>query len=209
MFSVFGPCTVCDAFIGIWFLGMNKGRHRRVRAVREPPEKRIRFGPVPSEQVGLSSESVNHKGYVAVGNRRRLNIKERMGMVLWSVLLWTCTDSARAPLRAPEPPQVLTQECGGLRVQVTLGRRYQSAFVADVFITDAAGQMPSGISRIVLAFTRRTQVDTTTTLVARLRESGHYTPISEFPLTPGSWIVEVIVRRDDGMAVRCLFSFDV
>jgi hypothetical protein len=129
---------------------------------------------------------------------------------LWSVLFWACTEPTHAPFRAPDPPpQVLTQTCGGLRVQLTLDRKRQSALVTDVFITDAAGQILSDISRVVLAFTRKTQANTTTTLVARLRESGHYTPISEFPLTPGSWTVEVIVRRDNGMAVRCSFSFDL
>jgi hypothetical protein len=46
MFSVFVLYTVCDAFIGIWFLRMDKGRHRKVGAVRESLEKRTRFGSV-------------------------------------------------------------------------------------------------------------------------------------------------------------------
>jgi hypothetical protein len=103
----------------------------------------------------------------------------------------------------------LTQECGGLRVQLTLGRRRQSASIADVFITDVAGQMPSDISRVVLAFTRKTQENTTTTLVAGLREAGHYAPTSEFPLTPDPWAVGVMVRRANGTVVSCLFSFDL
>jgi hypothetical protein len=104
---------------------------------------------------------------------------------------------------------VLTQESGELRVQLTLERRRQSTLVADVFVTNTAGQMLSDISRVILAFTRRTQANTTTTLVAELRERGHYTPMSEFPLTTGPWIVEVIVRRDNGIAVNCVFSFDL
>jgi hypothetical protein len=132
------------------------------------------------------------------------------GVVLPVLLCWACSASPRVHLRAPTPPaQVLTQECSGLKVQVTLDRGHQSAFVADVFISDAAGQMPSGISRVVLAFTRRTQANTTTTLVAQLREAGHYAPISEFPLTPDPWAVDVIIRRGDGPAARCLFSFDL
>ena len=133
-----------------------------------------------------------------------------MRMILWPALLWACTEPARAPLRAPEPPrQILTQECGGLRVQLTLDRRRQSALVADVVITDAAGQIPSDISRVVLAFTRKIRVDTTTTLVAQPREAGQYVPMSEFPLTPDPWTVEVIVRQTKSSAVSCLFSLDV
>jgi len=131
-------------------------------------------------------------------------------VALWSVLLWACVGPPRPQIRAPEPlPQVPTQECGGLRAQLTLDRRRQSAVVADVLITEAAGHMLSDISRVVLAFTRKTQASTTTTLVAQLREAGHYAPMSEFFLTPGSWIIEVIVRRADGAAVSCLFSFDL
>src|SRR5262245_15924720 len=123
-------------------------------------------------------------------NRKGPDIKEWMGVVLWPALLWACTEPTRAPLRAPDPPQqVLIQTCGELRVQLTLDRRRQSALVTDVFITDATGQMLSDISRVVLAFTQRTQANTTTTLVAGLRETGHYAPISEFPLTTGPWIV--------------------
>lgn len=69
--------------------------------------------------------------------------------------------------------------------------------------------MLSDISRVVLAFTRKTQANTTTTLVAWLRESGHYVPMSEFPLTPDPWTVEVTVRRTNDIAVSCLFSFDL
>jgi hypothetical protein len=60
-----------------------------------------------------------------------------------------------------------------------------------------------------LAFTRKTQAHITTTVVARLREAGHYVPMSEFPLTLGSWTTEVIVRRASGSAVSCPFSFDL
>ena len=120
--------------------------------------------------------------------------------VILSVLLGAHTKLPRLQLRAPDPhPQVLTQECGGLRVQLTLDRRRQSAPVADVFVTDAAGQMPSDISRIVLALTQKTQANTTTTLVAGLREAGHYAPMSKFLLTPGPWTVEVTVRRANGL----------
>jgi len=47
-------------------------------------------------------------------------------------------------------PQVVAQECGGLRVQLTVERRRQSAAVADVLITDAAGQILPDLSRVVL-----------------------------------------------------------
>lgn len=142
-------------------------------------------------------------------NRRSPDKKKWIG-VWWSVLLWSCTEPVRVPLRVPDPPpQILTQECGGLRIQLTLNRRRQNAWVADIFVTDAANQMPSDISRVVLAFTRRTQANATTTLVAQLREAGHYVPMSDFLLTPGPWTIEVIVRRTSGTAVSCLYSFDL
>ena len=130
--------------------------------------------------------------------------------VVLSVVLWACAEPPRSQLRTPEPPspQVLTQECGEVRVQLTLDRKRQSASVVDVSVTDADGHMLSDLSRVVLAFTRKTQANITTTLVARLREAEHYTPMSEFPLTPGSWTIEVIVRRASGSAVSCPFSFD-
>jgi hypothetical protein len=137
------------------------------------------------------------------------DVKEWSKVAL-SVLFWACAEPSRLQPRALDPlPQVLTQECGGLRVQLTLDRRRQSASVADVFVTDAAGHMLADIGRVVLAFTRQSQASTTTTLVARLREAGHYAPMSEFPLTPGPWTVEVIVRRANGTAVSCPFSYDL
>jgi hypothetical protein len=145
-----------------------------------------------------------------MGNRRGRDVKEWIVVVLWSVLLWGCTEPARIPMRAPvPPPQILTQECGGLRVQVTLERRRQGVLVADVFITETDSQIPSDISRVVLAFTRKAQANTTTTIVAELRETGHYAPLSEFSLTPDPWTVEVTVRRVNSPAVSCLFSFDL
>jgi len=149
------------------------------------------------------------KGTFAMENRRGPDVRAWSPVVL-SVLLWACVEPARVQTRAPDPPpQVLTQECGGLRVQLTLNRRRQSALVADVFVTDAANQMPSDIGRVVLAFTRKTQVNTTTTLVAHPKEAGHYELMSDFPLTPDPWIVEVSVRRTNDIAVSCLFSFDL
>ena len=149
------------------------------------------------------------KGTFAMGNRRGPDVKEWSTMIL-SVLLWACAEPGRVQTRAPDPPpQVLTRECGGLRMQLTLVQGRRIALVADVFVTDAAGQIPSDISRVVLAFTRKSQENTTTTLVALLREGGHYATVSDFPLTPDPWTVEVTARRANGMAVSCLFSFDV
>ena len=67
--------------------------------------------------------------------------------------------------------------------------------------------MLSDISRVVLAFTRKSQANTTTTLVARLREGGHYATISDFPLTSDPWTVEVTVRRANGMRSELPFLF--
>jgi hypothetical protein len=100
--------------------------------------------------------------------------------VVLAVVLWACAEPPRSQLRTLEPPspQVLTQECGGVRVQLTLDRTRQSASVADVFVTDAAGHVLSDLSRVVLAFTRKTQAHITTTLVAQLRAAGYYEPLS-------------------------------
>ena len=104
------------------------------------------------------------------------------------------------------PPQVVAQECGGSWVQLTVERRRQSAAVADVFITSAAGQMLSALGRVVLAFTSATQANATTTLVAQHREARHYTTISQFLLMPDPWSVEVIMRRANGVTVNCMIS---
>jgi hypothetical protein len=134
-----------------------------------------------------------------------------MKMGVWSMLLWACVEPARSPLGAPAPlpPQVFTQECNGLRVQVTLDHRYQNAALADVVLTDAAGSLPADIGRVVLAFTPQHQRGATTTLVARLSEAGHYAPASALPLTPGPWTLEVIVYRTTGRAVTCVFSLNL
>jgi hypothetical protein len=134
-------------------------------------------------------------------------MKVPLKVVWWPVLLWACVEPPSMQLRTPDlSPQVLAQECGGLRVQLTVERRRQSAAVADVLITDAAGQMLSDLSRVVLAFTRTTQANATTTLVAQHREAGHYTTLSEFLLMPDPWTVEVIMRRANGVTVNCMFS---
>jgi len=79
----------------------------------------------------------------------------------------------------------------------------------DVFITNAADHTLANMSRVVLAFTRHTQANTTTTLVARRTEDGHYTMMSEFLLLPDPWTVEVIMRQADGVPAHCLFTFTV
>ena len=132
--------------------------------------------------------------------------------VVVAVLLWACAGPSRLQLRTPvlpPPPQVVAQECEGLRVQLTVERRLQGAQIVDVFITNAADYTLANMSRVVLAFTRHTQAHTTTTLVARRTEAGHYTMMSEFLLLPDSWTVEVSMRRADGVPAHCLFTFTV
>jgi hypothetical protein len=159
--------------------------------------------------MNFDTEGVNCEGHVYYEKLRGSEVRGWAKVVL-SVVLWACAEPPRSQLRTPEPrPQMLTQECGGVRVQLMLDRKRQSASVTDVFVTDAAGQMLSDTSRVVLTFTRKTQANIITTLVARLREAGHYAPMSEFPLTPGLWTIEVIVRRANGMAVSCTFFFDL
>jgi hypothetical protein len=79
----------------------------------------------------------------------------------------------------------------------------------DVFITNATDDTLANMSRVVLAFTRNTQANTTTTLVARRTEAGHYTMMSEFLLLPDSWTVEVSMRRAKDITVNCVFTFAV
>ena len=75
--------------------------------------------------------------------------------------------------------------------------------------SSAADYTLANMSRVVLAFTRNTQANTTTTLVARRTEAGHYTMMSEFLLPSDSWTVEVIMRRADGVPAHCMFTFTV
>jgi len=78
-------------------------------------------------------------------------MKVSLKVVWWPVLLWACAEPPRMQLRTPDlSPQVVAQECGGLRVQLTVERRRQSAAFADVLITDAAGQILPDLSRVVL-----------------------------------------------------------
>ena len=139
-------------------------------------------------------------------------MKGSLKVAWWLALLWACADPSRLQLRTPvlpPPPQVVAQECQGLQVQLTVERRPQGAKVVDVFITNAADHTLANMSRVVLAFTRHTQANTTTTLVARRTEAGHYTIMSEFLLLPDPWTVEVIMRRADGVPAHCLFTFTV
>jgi hypothetical protein len=138
-------------------------------------------------------------------------VKEWMKMGLWSMLLWACVEPARSPLGtpAPLPPQVFTQECNGLRVQMTLEQTRASALVSEVLITDSSGHLLADIARVILAFTSGGQNLSTTTVVARPTEAGLHVPTGKVTMPPGSWTVEVIVRRTTGLAVTCVFSLNL
>jgi hypothetical protein len=130
-----------------------------------------------------------------------------MKMGLWSMLLWACVEPARSQLRAPMPlPQVFTQACNGLQVQLTLQRTRASALVSEVAITDSANHQLTDLVRVVLAFTSADADRSTTTVVAQPTTVGPYVPTGKFTLTPGPWTVEVILRRTTGQTVTCAFS---
>lgn len=123
--------------------------------------------------------------------------------------VWACTASPRPQVRPPDPPQVFSEECGGLRVQFTLERKPRSTPVYDVYVTDLAGQPLVDGVRVVLAFTSVGKEDSTTTLVAQPQEAGHYAPAGGFTLTPGSWKVETIVRRANTAEAVCAFYLNL
>jgi hypothetical protein len=134
-----------------------------------------------------------------------------MTLGIWTMLLWACVEPARSPLGAPAPlpPQVFTQECNGLRVRMTLEQTRASVLVSDVAITDSSGHRPVDIARVILAFTSGDHNRSTTTVVARPTEAGLHVPTGKVILTPGSWTVEVIVRRTTDLAVTCVFSLNL
>ncbi len=137
----------------------------------------------------------------------------RLQMVLLPALLWACAEPARSQLRTPEPPQeahqILTEECGGLRVQLTLERKPRNAPVYTVSVTDLSGQPLTSDARVILAFTSVGEAIGTTTAVARPIGGGHYAFTGGFALTPGPWQVEAIVRRANAAEVTCVFSFNL
>jgi len=120
----------------------------------------------------------------------------RLAVVLLSGLLGACAESSRPLLRAPDPPpQVLTEECGGLRVQFTLVRKLRSTPAYEVSVTDLSGQPLAEDARVVLAFTSMGKDVSTTTVVVQPAGAGHYGSAGGFNLTSGPWTVEAIVRR--------------
>ena len=130
-------------------------------------------------------------------------------VALLSGLLWACAQPSRSLLRAPEPPQVFTEECGGLRVQFTLERKPRGAPAYDVYVTALSGQLLTDTTRVLLAFTSAGKDISTTTLVAQPKEAGHYGPAGGFALTPGPWKVEVLVRRTGGPEATCAFDLNL
>jgi hypothetical protein len=130
-------------------------------------------------------------------------------VILWSMVFWACAGPSRSPLHAPPPlPQVWTQACGGLRVQIALQRAHPSSSVSAVYLTDLSGQPLADDTRMVLAFTAK-GTDSTTTMVARSTGGGQYVLRSGFTLTSGPWRIEVIVRRANAAEVACVFFLNL
>jgi hypothetical protein len=135
---------------------------------------------------------------------------QRLAVVLLSGLLGACAESPRPLLRAPDPPpQVLTEECGGLRVQFTLVRKLRSAPAYEVSVTDLSGQPLAEDARVVLAFTSMGKDVSTTTVVVPPTGAGRYGSAGGFTLTSGPWTVEAIVRRATEAEARCVFDVNV
>ena len=134
----------------------------------------------------------------------------RLAVVLLAGLLGTCAESPRPLLRAPDPPpQMFTEECGGLRVQFTLQRKLRNAPVYEVYVTDLSGQPLAEGARVVLAFTSTGNNVSTTTVVAQSTGAGHYGSAGGFTLTSGPWKVEAIVRRATEAEAVCVFDVNV
>ncbi len=125
------------------------------------------------------------------------------------VIALACTPPPRVPPRPPDPPQIFTTECDGLRMQLTVARQPRSAPTYELYITDASGQPLAEDARVVLAFTPAGPYVSTTTVVARRTGAGRYGPANGFVLSPGAWQVEVIARQAGGTEAVCLFVFGV
>jgi hypothetical protein len=136
-------------------------------------------------------------------------MKKRFVGVLCAGILWACVQPASVPLHAPEPPQVFTADCDGLRMQFILQRRLRSAPTYEIYVTDQAGQPLPDSARVIVAFTSVGKNISTTTVVAQPQGAGRYGPAGGFTLSPGAWQVEAIVRQVNGTETVCVFALGV
>jgi hypothetical protein len=129
--------------------------------------------------------------------------------VLCTSLFVACTQSSRAPVRAPDPPQVLSTDCSSLRMQLTLERKLRSGPTYELYITDQSGQPLAEGTRVILAFTSIGKTVSTTTVIAQPQGAGRYGPADGFTLSPGAWQLDVITRQASGTEAVCVFAFSV
>ncbi len=133
---------------------------------------------------------------------------KRLAEVLCVIVL-ACAPPLSAPPRLPDPPQIFTAECNGLRMRLSVERQPRSAPLYELYIADSSGHPLPEDARVVLAFTSAGPHASTTTLVAQRTGAGRYGPAPGFILSPGSWQVEVIARQASGSEAVCLFVFAV
>ena len=132
------------------------------------------------------------------------------GLGLAGVLLVSCATAPQPSFRPPPPSQAQTQTCGDLQVRFTLSYGQADTPTYTAAIQNSAGQPPTTINRVVLAFTPLLELgtlgSTTTTLVAAPIGEGRYQSSGGLRLYTDSWQVEVIVRQTDAAEVVCPFS---
>lgn len=135
-------------------------------------------------------------------------MKGFFGAALSSVILVACAPT-RSPLSPSEPPpQVVTQECSGARVQLTVTRKPNNALVYEVYATDLSGLPLADVTRVVLTFTSTDGNASMTTSVTQPTADRHYVSRSGFTVMAGPWKVETIVRRTSAPEIVCTFSFN-
>ena len=135
----------------------------------------------------------------------------RLGLA--GALLASCATVPQPSFRPPPPSQAQTQTCGDLQVRFTLSYGQGDAPTYTATLQDSAGQPPTAISRVVLAFTPLLELgtlsNTTTTLVATPIGEGRYRSSGGLRLYTDSWQIEVIVRQTQAADVVCPFSIQL
>lgn len=136
-------------------------------------------------------------------------MREVLGLALLAGVLTACSPT-RPPLGITEPsPQILMQDCGGARVQLTIERKRDRTSTYTVSATDSSGTPLTDVTRVVVTFTSTDQNISMTTTATYPTADGRYVPQGNFILTPGSWTVEAIVRRAQAAEVVCTFSLQL
>jgi len=137
-------------------------------------------------------------------------MREVFGLALLTGVLVACSPTRSLLVGAPEPsPQIMTQDCNGARVQLTVERKHDRTSAYTVSAIDLSGAPLTDVTRVVLTFTSMNQNLSTITMATRPTPNGHYISTGTVMLTPGAWIVEAIVRRTNAVEAVCVFSLQL